>query len=81
MKKLILTLLVALSVCTMSFAETVKIEEPVPVQRVYKQQKIISVHMNNLSSKSQIPEGWHAVAFDHYEVGAGVYLLILIEEN
>ena len=81
MKKLIATLMVAMSVATMTFAETVKIEEPVPVQRVYKQQKIIKVHLNDLSSKSQIPQGWHAVAFDHYEVGAGVYLLILIEEN
>ena len=81
MKKLIATIMVALAVGTVSFAETVKIEEPVPVQRVYKQQKIIKVHFNDLSSKSQIPQGWHAVAFEHYEVGAGIYLLILIEEN
>ena len=81
MKKLMLTLMVALAVGTASFAETVKIEEPVPVQRVYKKQKIIEVHFNEFSNKSQIPAGWHAVAFDHYDVGAAVHLLILIEEN
>ena len=81
MKRLMFTLMVALAVGTASFAETVKIEEPVPVQRVYKQQKIIEVHFNEFSNKSQIPTGWHAVAFDYYKEGAGVYLLILIEEN
>lgn len=81
MKKLITTIMVALAVGTVSFAETVKIEEPVPVQRVYKQQKIIQVHFNEFSSKAQIPAGWHAIAFDHYLNGAAVHLLILIEEN
>lgn len=81
MKKLIITLMVALAIGTVSFAETVKIEEPVPVQRVYKKQKIIKVMLNEFSTKSQIPDGWHAVAFDHYLNGAAVHLLILIEEN
>ena len=81
MKRLMLTLMVALAVGTASFAETVKIEEPVPAQRVYKKQKIIKVLFNEFSSKAQIPDGWHAVAFDHYLNGAAVHLLILIEEN